>query len=188
MHRQQAFTLIELLVLVAVAALVLTLAAPSFSNFILLQRLKSINAQLVTDLQFARSEAASRNLPVRVRVGANASQSCYVLYVGDSTRCSCLGTPVCPAGSVEVRTVSIPAALSVKIGTPTGQSPEFLYDPTTGGIVINASDEEGGSPSKFVINTFIDTARALRTEISLSGRPSVCAASGSTMPVQACSS
>ncbi|MBL0296209.1 MAG: hypothetical protein IPQ21_03190 [Betaproteobacteria bacterium] len=60
-------TLVELMVVVAVVAIVLTLAAPSFRDFILLQRLKGINAQLVTDLQFARSEAVARGTLMRVQ-------------------------------------------------------------------------------------------------------------------------
>ncbi|HRC39206.1 MAG TPA: prepilin-type N-terminal cleavage/methylation domain-containing protein, partial [Rubrivivax sp.] len=48
---QAAFTLVELMIAIAVVAVVLVLAAPSFRELIEMQRLRSVNAQLVTDLQ-----------------------------------------------------------------------------------------------------------------------------------------
>ena len=51
------FTLIELMVVIAVAAILLTLAAPSFSSLIAAQRLRNASFDLVSDLLLARSEA-----------------------------------------------------------------------------------------------------------------------------------
>jgi type IV fimbrial biogenesis protein FimT len=55
------FTLIELLVAVAVLAIVMSLAAPSFGDFIRSNRLKSAAFDLVVSLNYVRSEAIKRN-------------------------------------------------------------------------------------------------------------------------------
>ena len=58
MRFQRAFTLVELMIAIAVVGVLLMLAAPGFRDFILMQRLKSVSAQLATDLQYARSQPA----------------------------------------------------------------------------------------------------------------------------------
>lgn len=173
MKSRRGFTLIELLIAIAVIAVIVTLAAPSFSDFILVQRLKGINAQLVTDLQFARSEAAARGSPVRVRFGVlPGASTCYALYTGPEMSCDCTVTPVCGAGSQELRTVRVETSLKVALSTNRG---EFAYDPSTGGVIFAADDFAGGVPDDFTINAAIDRPRTLRTTVALSGRPSVCA-------------
>lgn len=55
------FTMIELLMVVAVAAALAALAAPSFRNFMAETRSRSTMSQLVADLNYARLEAVKRN-------------------------------------------------------------------------------------------------------------------------------
>lgn len=64
--RSGGFTLIELLVTVSIAAIMLTVAIPSFRDFILNSRLSSQTNELVLALAYAKSEAISRGLPVTV--------------------------------------------------------------------------------------------------------------------------
>jgi type IV fimbrial biogenesis protein FimT len=66
------FTLLELMVTVAVAAILATLAAPSFRQYILNQRIKNASFDLVSALSLARSEAITRNCTVNVvQTGGN---------------------------------------------------------------------------------------------------------------------
>lgn len=58
------FTLTELMVAVAIAALLTSLAAPSFQQFISNQRMKGVSSDLLTALARARSEAIKRNTEV----------------------------------------------------------------------------------------------------------------------------
>lgn len=64
--RSGGFTLIELLVTVSIAAIMLTIAIPSFRDFLLNNRLASQTNELVLALAYARSEAITRGLPVTV--------------------------------------------------------------------------------------------------------------------------
>lgn len=59
--RQSGVTLIEILVVIAIAAILASLAGPSFSTFISRTRQDSTVSQLVSDLNRARNEAIKRN-------------------------------------------------------------------------------------------------------------------------------
>lgn len=65
------FTMIELMVTVAVMAILLGLAAPSFRNFILNNRLTAQINDLVADISLARSEAAVRGARVTMCASAD---------------------------------------------------------------------------------------------------------------------
>src|SRR3989338_6261567 len=68
-NRQQAgVTMIELMIVVTIAAILASIAAPSFSDLINNTRLTSTMSQLTSDLNRARSEAIKRNRRVLVCV------------------------------------------------------------------------------------------------------------------------
>ncbi|MBC7940154.1 MAG: GspH/FimT family pseudopilin [Chitinophagaceae bacterium] len=183
---RRGFTLIELMVVMAVGAILVTLAAPSLYDFILKQRLKAVSAQLVNDLQFARSEAAARNQFVRVSLSNTDSLTCYVLFTGAGDNdCGCDRSTICGPAGVEIRTVQVPRSLQVLLLT-TQEPPIFRFDPSNGAMVTGSLDLTGAPAQQFVIDASIDTPRTLRTEVRLSGRPNVCAPSGSTMSVATC--
>lgn len=191
----QGFTLVELMIAVAVIAIILVIAAPSFRDMILMQRLRAINAQVVTDMQFARNEAVSRAVFVRVSLQQPANGlSCYTIYTSPSAsnsaaqQCNCLlaAGSVCPAGSTEIRTVQVPASQSVTVFVPNLQVWDFAFDPTTGGIYSIPSDEISEPMDSFVISTYIDDARKLNTVVNGAGRPQICKPAGSVMPEPVC--
>jgi type IV fimbrial biogenesis protein FimT len=62
----RGFTLVELLVTISIAAILLTVAVPSFSTLILQQQVRVSAGDLQTTLFFARSEAIKRAADVRV--------------------------------------------------------------------------------------------------------------------------
>lgn len=62
----RGFTLIELLFTLVVAALVLTLAAPSFQSAVNNSAMTTGTNNLIASLQLARSEALKRRLPVTI--------------------------------------------------------------------------------------------------------------------------
>jgi type IV fimbrial biogenesis protein FimT len=64
--RTRGFTLVEMMITIAVMALVLSLAVPSFTNMIRNNRLASGSNELISALTYARSEAVKRRLNVSV--------------------------------------------------------------------------------------------------------------------------
>lgn len=186
---QRALTVLELLIVVALVSIVLGLAAPSFQEMILVQRLKGINAQLVTDLQYGRSEAAARGKLVYFTMktpAQSAGMSCYTLYTDRTDRrdiCDCAAAPGarCAAPAVEIKTVQIPVDESVRLGLPAGQTRDFAFDPTTGGFFVPASDFDEDLPAGWIVDAGIDSTKVLRTIVSLAGRPTVCRPVGSTV-------
>ena len=70
---QSGLTLIELLVTLAISAVLVSLSVPSFRTLIQRNRIASEVNFFVGDLQFARSEAIKRGLPVTLCVSNDGS-------------------------------------------------------------------------------------------------------------------
>lgn len=131
-YRSRGFTLIELLVVVALVAILLALAAPSFTSTLARKRLEGAASELATDIQYARSEAAQRNAAVGVVFGTN----CYVVYVvgtTDATACAALGT-----GAVELKNVQISGGTSLTFVPPVSRA-FIAFDPVRGMAIDAAS-------------------------------------------------
>ena len=71
--KARGFSLIELMIVLAIMAVLLTIAAPSFSRFIAGQRIKTASFELQTALMLARSEAIKRGPAATVTVAAKSS-------------------------------------------------------------------------------------------------------------------
>lgn len=75
-RKQIGFTVIELMVVVAIAALLAAVVAPSFSTFSSGMKQKSLIGLLRGDLNTARSESITRNSRVLVCVKNTAGDGC----------------------------------------------------------------------------------------------------------------
>jgi type IV fimbrial biogenesis protein FimT len=71
--KHSGFTLIELIVTVSIAAILLSMAIPSFIGTIASNRLTTSANEFVTTLNYARSEAINRGISVTVRKVDNNS-------------------------------------------------------------------------------------------------------------------
>ena len=199
---QRALTLIELMVVVVVAAVLVALVAPSFRDLILNQRLKSIHAQVVTDLKFARAEAVARGVLVSVHfrpAGVGGTMSCYSIVTDAvresavpkraSNRCDCrqpAGSRCVAAKTLELRTVQVPVSQSVRFQMPVGQVDHFAFDPVTGGMLPGYT--EAGLPfaGDIVVESLISNERRLRSIVGLAGRVMTCRPTGSVFGEVAC--
>ena len=81
MKTDSGFTAIELLVTIAVAAILLSLAVPGFSNLISSNRISAQTNEFVAAASFARTEAIKRGSPVIV------CRSTEALLLSDAPEC-----------------------------------------------------------------------------------------------------
>jgi type IV fimbrial biogenesis protein FimT len=177
----RGLTIIELMVVVAVVATLAALAAPSMRALISTQRVKGVNAELVTDLQFARSEAARRNTDIVIRF--RPANNCYTVFIPETgtSDCDCRRTPganVCSGSQVEIKTVKIPSSTGVTLGAsgPTGQH-TLVFSGLSGGI---------GADEYFRVDIAGGLGGQLRTRVNQAGRPSVCSPDGSIAGTTTC--
>lgn len=75
------FTLVELMITVAVVAILMAIATPSFTSIINSNRLASAANEMVATLQTARMEAVRLNTTVKVCGGCDGNAGSVVAYV-----------------------------------------------------------------------------------------------------------
>jgi type IV fimbrial biogenesis protein FimT len=75
--RNRGFTIMEVMFTVSIAAVLMAVAVPSFRSLMANNRLASQSTELVAAINFARSEAISRNATISVcRANLEASTNC----------------------------------------------------------------------------------------------------------------
>lgn len=72
--KQQGFTLIELVVIVVIASILLTIAVPSYQEFVRKNQVTTNSNNLISALNFARSEAIKRSVQVTIRRKGTVAQ------------------------------------------------------------------------------------------------------------------
>lgn len=177
----RGFTLVELLVVVALGALLVSLAIPSFGGLIARKRLDGVIAELGTDLQYARSEAVQRQsnstttVPIFGAVATNVAGTCYVVYTyteglgGVVPKCTCGSPTTCEAGAIELKTVSMPSGGG---GVTVTGSVTVAFDPIRGLAT---------SAQSFVGTSNANSALTLSAAVAAVGRVRTCVPSGSSM-------
>jgi len=160
--RQRGFTLVEACVTLAIAAIVVGAAAPSFKRAIERRHVEGAAAQLETDVQFARSLAVSRNQGIRISFQATANSSCYVLHHGAAGDCQCSsgGAAVCKAGIESFRTVYLGKGAPVHLQS---NSSSMLFDPLQGTVTPTATVKVQG-----------DSGAAIHQVVNIMGRVRSC--------------
>lgn len=197
---RRALTLVELMVVVAIMGILALLVAPSMSEIIGMQRLRSVNDQLATDFQFMRSEAVARNqfvafLPRNV---STETMSCYVIFMSttdplnpaaiDQTKCNCTSSigSACVTGQRELRTVQIPRDMSLELRFPIAQRDVIIASPVNGGAMFHPSGTVSTDGNEYCVEVRRTPRGKLRTSIGRSGRTSVCSPDGSVPGVAVC--
>ena len=162
--RQDGFTLTELIIAIAVSAILIALAVPSFTDMIEKERLKLAVETVVADFNFFKQEALKRRVPdfaFNVDDGANW---CYGIAVGT---CSCT-----TATSCTVRQVT--GSDFIGISSLTSSTAKFSYDWVRG--TVNAGTIRFNTPGGF----------NLRVVINGLGRVSICSPSDNVPAYQSC--
>lgn len=170
----RGITLVEVMVAVGVLAILVSVAAPSFSDLIARRRLQAVTAEIATDLAYARSESALRQQEVFLIFKQNASTTCYTIQIGSATaQCDCTKGAglACPASflgpSPELKTLQVDSSTGIGFAW-TAENNKFGY----------SSAQMLPSLSDFNITVSNSKAR-LRVETNALGRVSICSPNGS---------
>jgi type IV fimbrial biogenesis protein FimT len=84
-RNESGFTLMELMVTVSISAILLAIGAPSFSSFVLSQKVSAASSDVTSMLTFARSEAIKRNGNVVVTQKSGGWQNGWTTQSGTNT-------------------------------------------------------------------------------------------------------
>ena len=173
-HAQLGFTLIEACIVMVIVAILATTAAPGMQDLIDSRRLDGSAAQLATDVQFLRTEAVARNLPVRMTFQATADGSCYVLHTGNSVQCTCgaAGPATCIGNAIQIKTVRMPSTDRVSL-QPNVSS--LLADPLHGTVTPTGTLRVVGTGS-----------RAIHHVVNIMGRVRSCSPLAAVPGYRAC--
>lgn len=147
------FTLIELMLAIVIMAILLAIAVPSFTSQFQKQRLKGAAERLVSEIQFARSEAVGSNDDILVNVQSTGGNDwCIGLAIAGSG-CDCSAGTNCEIdgnerivsgnnfGGVTMAAVDTTIEFDTVRGLPDGGSPpDFDFDGENGkrvGVRVN---------------------------------------------------
>ena len=178
--RCAGFTMVELMVALVVAAVLVAIAIPSFTGMLARNRLDGVFNELQTDVQLARTESVSRNLPVRVTFGVG----CYVIHThpagAGATSCSQSGPSTIGASATEIKTMQLQPGTSTSFA-PQSSLTYVEFDPVRG-----TATWDGGAVTGSVNVTSSAGAWQLQVNVLATGRVQTCSPGGSMKGYTTC--
>ena len=174
------FTVIELMTVVVIAAILVVIALPSFNDFLARSRVEGVFRELQTDVQLARSESASRNVPVRMTFGVG----CYLIHThptgAGASSCTQAGAPTIGASATQIKTTQLQAGTSAAFA-PQNSLTYLAFDPIRG-----TATWDGGAAAGTVNVTSTAGAWQLQVNVLVTGRVQTCSPSASTKGYATC--
>ena len=170
------WTLVENLVVLAILGLSLTLALPSFGDYLTRRRLEGCSQQLVADLQELRSRTIAAGQPLRLRIQSDTRTSCYLIHSGEPDSCSCLpadAASACRPDSQILRSTTVPVSSGLRLSSNVAT---VVVDPRHGTF----------SPALSIDLASGDGSLKLRHVVSILGRVRLCMVSGRMGTIPAC--
>jgi prepilin-type N-terminal cleavage/methylation domain-containing protein len=154
---RRGFTLIELLIVATVAAVLLTLAIPTYADFSARHQLAAATDTLVLELRQARYDAVQRGTALYVTPSAGA-QWCVVVSTDPACRC---GDARCALRTLD--SAAFPD-VAMSVASP-----------------VRFDGRQGAADAGLVAALSANRRFGTELQLSASGRPRVCA-SGAAMP------
>jgi len=166
----RGLTLIECAIIIAILALVVSAAAPSFAAFIETRRIEGVARQLALDLRVARDEALRRRSGVRVSVHAGDWGSCWVVHTGAAGQCPCdaAGAAACAGEAVVLKAVHLPAEGRIAVRA----NASIRFDPLHG-VATPAG----------TLKVVAASGRAVHQVVNIAGRVRSCTSTVDAPPV-----
>ena len=163
---QQGVTLIEAASVVAILSIVIGTTLPGFASLRQRADLAGVAAQLETDVQFARSQAAAFGHPVRLTLRESAGATCYMIHTGPAAQCSCGDAEAasCSGDAELLRSVSLAARGDVQVRSV---SKSIAFDPVKGTVTPTAT-----------LRVEARDGRAIHQVVNLLGRVRSCSPGG----------
>jgi len=180
------FTLVELLVTLALAAILLSQAVPSFSSMIKGNRLATETNTLVSDINLARSEAIKRG--TRVILCRSADPSAANPTCGGSANTWTTGWLVFASGDAN-NTYDSATDTLIRIGGPRSGQVQIITNNTANNNLEYDPDgttNEGGSTAVFAICDDQGEAQGRQIQVNGTGRPRLVKGT-SAAPIPSCS-
>jgi len=162
--RPRGLTLIELVIGLGICAVLMSLAVPSFGQYLQRQRLKAAAQGLELDLREARFEAARRGSAIYLSFQGGADW-CYALST--SADCDCRVQQACRIKTMRGSDLR---------GVHLLESHPVRFDPATG------QAETPGTTAVWATSG----AERVKVSVGAMGRPAVCTQEGSLPPFPAC--
>jgi type IV fimbrial biogenesis protein FimT len=172
-------SLVEVMVAIGVLAILVSVAAPSFSDLIARRRLQAVAAEIATDLAYARSETALRQQDVFLTFNQDASTTCYTIQIGSATaQCDCTKGAglACPADilgpSPELKTLQVASSTGITF-TPSAAN----WAAVNNKFGFSAAQMLPSLPDFGI--TVSNSKASLRVALNALGRVSTCSPNGS---------
>jgi Tfp pilus assembly protein FimT len=159
-------SIFELLTMIAIVAILVIVAVPSFIYFQQLNRINTLAQNLYYNLQYARTEAIKRNSSIYVTF-SNGSNWCYGINAGSA--CTCATPANCNLGATTSNNTQATLSSSGLV------SNSIIFEPNHGGSNTQAT----------VSYTVTGGTQAVSVQVGLSGSVQTC--SNNVSGYQACS-
>jgi type IV fimbrial biogenesis protein FimT len=171
---QRGLTLIEACATLAIGAVLVGTALPSFEDTRQRSRLEGVAGELVTDLHYARGEAVTRNEGVRFSFRSGAGGTCTLVHTGANVDCQCdaAGTATCSNGATLLKASFHPLSAGVSVSANVAS---MRFDEGNGTVTPAGS-----------VTIAAAKGQSLRHVVNIMGRVRTCSPAASVKNVKPC--
>lgn len=189
--RQHGVSLIELMVAVTILAILVLLGMPTFQQWTLNTRIRSVSESVQNGLRLARNEAAQRSRYVRFQLSSASSWQVCLL---PASAASAQAATDCSSAVSTIQSWNSPSMSNVQVGASTATSNVVSSSSTgstyntiiSGGVPAGVTYNALGRPTAYGTSSILridvtaaqtslqSTSRRLVTTISPGGMVSMC--------------